>query len=130
MIERPPRSTPTDTFFPYAALVRTDAVTRSDPATLRGLPGVKAATVTNQVPFVNSSWNTAVNMTSEQQQPTLHATVYMGEEQFLDTLGPRIVAGRQFAPDEFIEWSAFDAPDADVEIPSVIITRSMADKLF
>src|SRR3546814_16995513 len=59
-------------------------------------------------------------MTSEQQQPTLHATVYMGEEQFLDTLGPRIVAGRQFAPDEFIEWSAFDAPDADVEIPSVI----------
>src|SRR3546814_3811496 len=69
-------------------------------------------------------------MTSEQQQPTLHATVYMGEEQFLDTLGPRIVAGRQFAPDEFIEWSAFDAPDADVEIPSVIITRSMADKLF
>src|SRR3546814_3968363 len=69
-------------------------------------------------------------MTSEQQQPTLHATVYMGEEQFLDTLGPRIVAGRQFAPDEFIEWSAFDAPDADVEIPSVIIPRSMADKLF
>src|SRR3546814_10093069 len=81
-----------------------DALTRSDLATLRGLPGVKAATVTNQVPFVNSSWNTSVNMTSEQQQPTLHATVYMGEEQFLDTLGPRIVAGRQFAPDEFIEW--------------------------
>src|SRR3546814_7388541 len=81
-----------------------DALTRSDLATLRGLPGVKAATVTNQVPFVNSSWNTSVNMTSEQQQPTLHATVYMGEEQFLDTLVPRIVAGRQFAPDEFIEW--------------------------
>src|SRR3546814_15869768 len=132
MIRRPPRSTRTDTLFPYPTVFRSnaDAMTRSDLATLRGLPGVKAATVTNQVPFVNSSWNTSVNMTSEQQQPTLHATVYMGEEQFLDTLGPRIVAGRQFAPDEFIEWSAFDAPDADVEIPSVIITRSMADKLF
>src|SRR3546814_803371 len=143
MIRRPPRSTRTDTLFPYTTRFRSriqltgigeddnaDALTRSDLATLRGLPGVKAATVTNQVPFVNSSWNTSVNMTSEQQQPTLHATVYMGEEQFLDTLGPRIVAGRQFAPDEFIEWSAFDAPDADVEIPSVIITRSMADKLF
>src|SRR3546814_14578529 len=33
-----------------------DALNRSDLATLRGLPGVKAATVTNQVPFVHSSW--------------------------------------------------------------------------
>ena len=107
-----------------------DALTRSDLALLRGLPGVKAATVTNQVPFVNSSWNTSVNMTKDQKQPTLVATVYMGEEQFLDTLGPKLVAGRNFAPDEFIEWAALDAPDSKVSIPSVIITRSMADKLF
>ncbi|MFC3714652.1 ABC transporter permease [Luteimonas soli] len=107
-----------------------DALTRSDLALLRGLAGVKAATVTNQVPFVKSSWNTSVRMSTDQKQPTLSATVYMGENQFLDTLGPKLVAGRQFAPDEFIEWSAFNAPDADIEIPSVIITRSMADKLF
>src|SRR3546814_4604960 len=106
-----------------------DALTRSDLATLRGLPGVKAATVTTHVPSENSSWNTTVHMNREQQKPTLHATVYMGEEQFLDTLGPRIVGGRQFAPDEFIEWSAFDAPDAYVEIPWVIITIIMADIL-
>ena len=107
-----------------------DALTRSDLATLRGLPGVKAATVTNQVPFVNSSWNTSVNMAKEQQQPTLSATVYMGEEQFIDTLGPRIVAGRQFTDDEFVDWTAFSAPGSKVSVPSVIITRSMADKLF
>lgn len=106
------------------------ALTRSDLAALRGLPGVKAATVTNQVPFVNSSWNTSVTMVKDQKQPTLSATVYMGEEQFLDTLGPKLVAGRKFAPDEFIEWAALDAPDSKVSIPSVIITRSMADKLF
>ena len=106
------------------------ALTRSDLAALRGLPGVKAATVTNQVPFVNSSWNTSVTMVKDQKQPTLSATVYMGEEQFLDTLGPKLVAGRNFAPDEFIEWAALDAPDSKVSIPSVIITRSMADKLF
>ena len=106
------------------------ALTRSDLAALRGLPGVKAATVTNQVPFVNSSWNTSVTMVKDQKQPTLSATTYMGEEQFLDTLGPKLVAGRNFAPDEFIEWAALDAPDSKVSIPSVIITRSMADKLF
>ena len=107
-----------------------EALTRSDLALLRGLPGVKAASVTNQVPFVNSSWNTSVTMVKDQQQPTLHATVYMGDEQFLAALGPKVVAGRNFAADEFIEWSALDAPDSKVSIPAVIITRSMADKLF
>ena len=107
-----------------------EALTRSDLALLRGLPGVKAASVTNQVPFVNSSWNTSVNMTKDQKQPTMNATVYMGDEQFLDTLGPRLVAGRNFSADEFVEWSALDAPDSKVSIPSVIITQSMADKLF
>ena len=107
-----------------------EALTRSDLALLRGLPGVKAASVTNQVPFVNSSWNTSVNLMKDQKQATLHATTYMGDEQFLAALGPNLVAGRGFAADEFIEWSALDAPDSKVSIPSVIITQSMADKLF
>ena len=107
-----------------------EALTRSDLALLRGLPGVKAASVTNQVPFVNSSWNTSIQMEKDQKQATMNATVYMGDEQFLDALGLKLVAGRNFAADEFIEWSALDAPSSKVSIPSVIITRSMADKLF
>ena len=107
-----------------------EALTRSDLAALRGLPGVKAASVTNQVPFVSSSWNTSVNMVKDQQQPTLSATTYMGDEQFLAALGPKLVAGRNFTSDEYIEWSALDAPGSKVSIPAVIITQSMADKLF
>ena len=107
-----------------------EALTRSDLALLRGLPGVKAASVTNQVPFTNSSWNTGVRMVKDQKQSTLNSTVYMGDEQFLDALGLKLVAGRKFAADEFIEWAALDAPDSKVSIPAVIITQSMADKLF
>lgn len=107
-----------------------DALTLSDLAVLRGLSGVKAATVTNQVPFVNSSWNTGVRMSKDQKQPTLSATVYMAEEQFMDTLGLKLVAGRWFVADEFIDFSVLDAPDSNVSIPSMVITRSMADKLF
>jgi len=107
-----------------------DALTSSDLALLRGLPGVKAATVTNQVPFVNSSWNTGVTMVKDQKQPTLSATIYMGDEQFLAALGPKVVAGRNFASDEFIEWSALDAPGSKISVPAVIITQSLADKLF
>ena len=107
-----------------------EAQTKSDLAMLRGLPGVTAATVTNQVPFVNSSWNTSVTMEKDQKQPTLSSTVYMGEDQFIDALGLKLVAGRRFAPDEYVEWKVLDAPDSKVSIPAVIITRSMADKLF
>ena len=107
-----------------------EALTRSDLALLRGLPGVKAASVTNQIPFVSSSWNTSINLAKDQQKATLHATIYMGDEQFLATLGPRLVAGRHFATDEYIEGSALDGPGNNVSIPSTIITQSMADKLF
>ncbi len=106
------------------------ALTRSDLAMLRSLPGVKAATVTNQVPFVSSSWNTSVTMEKDQKQPTLGATVYMAEAQFLDTLGPKIVAGRAFNTDEFIDAAVLDAPGAEVSIPASIITQSLATRLF
>jgi putative ABC transport system permease protein len=108
----------------------TAAQTRSDLAMLRGLPGVKAATTVNQVPFVRSSWNGGVNLQPDQQQPTLHATNYMTEDQFIDTFGLNLVAGRTFAPDEYIEYAQLISPDFKIGVPSVIITRSMAERLF
>jgi putative ABC transport system permease protein len=107
-----------------------DALTTTDLAALRALPGVKDATVTNQVPFVSSSWNSSVTMTKDQQQPTLSSTVYMGNDHFIDTLGLKLVAGRNFSSDELIDWKLINAPNSKIAIPSVIITRSMADKLF
>ena len=107
-----------------------EALTRTDLAALRALPGVRDATVTNQVPFVNSSWNTSVTMTKDQQQPTLSATTYMGDDHFLDTFGLKLIAGRNFTPDELIAWKDFNAPNAKISLPSMIITRSMAEKLF
>ncbi len=107
-----------------------DAQTRSDLAVLRGLPGVKNATVVNQVPFVNSSWNSGVRMTQDQKQQTMNATVYMAEDAFIDTFGLKLVAGRNFNPDEYLDYSVINQPDYDGSIPAVIITRSMADRLF
>ncbi|MEO6226378.1 MAG: FtsX-like permease family protein [Thermomonas sp.] len=107
-----------------------EAMTRSDLAMLRGLPGVKAAAVANQVPYVDSSWNTSIKMVKDQKQPTMNATVYMTGDSFMDTMGLKLVAGRRFNTDEFLEWSALNAPNSKAHIPSVIITRSVADKLF
>ena len=106
------------------------AQTRSDLAALRGLPGVTAATVLNQVPFVNSSWNSSVNLTPDQQQSTLNATNYMAEDHFIRTLGLNLVAGRDFLPEEYQEWDEFQRGDAERGIPAAIITRKVAERLF
>lgn len=106
------------------------ALTSSDLAQLRGLPGVQDAVVTNEVPFVNSSWNSTVTFTKEQAQPTLSSTIYMGDDHFLRTLGLKLVAGRDFTSDELVDWKSLDAPNSKVPVPSAIITQSMADKLF
>jgi putative ABC transport system permease protein len=106
------------------------ALTRADMTALRGLPGVKAAVATNQVPFTSSSWNTSVGLQPDQDRPTAGLTMYMGDEHFLPTFGPRLVEGRNFNPDEIQEWDVIDAPGADIPPPAVIITRKAAEKLF
>lgn len=107
-----------------------EAQTRADLAMLRAMPGVKAATTINQVPFVNSSWNSGVNLEPDQQQSTLNASNYMSEEQFIDTFGLNLVAGRNFSPDEYVEFAALNAPESQVRVSSMIITRTMAERLF
>jgi putative ABC transport system permease protein len=109
-----------------------DAAARAseDLAVLRAIPGVKAATLGNQIPYGDSSWNSSVNLEAEQQNPTLNASVYLGEEQLLETLGLQLVAGRDFAPDEYVDFDALNEPGADVAIPAVILTRATAERLF
>ncbi len=107
-----------------------DAITRSDLANLRGMPGVKNATVTNQVPFVNSSWNTSVTLKPDQDRQSANITMYLGDEKFVDTFGLNIVEGRNFTSDEMVEWSVVSAPGAKVDPTAVIITRVVAEKLF
>ncbi len=106
------------------------ARTRTDLAALRAIPGVKDATVVNQVPFVNSSWNSGVRLTAEQQQSTLVATTYMADEHFLSTFGSRLIAGRGFNSDEFLNFEAVDKSAEPVGIPVAIITRRMAERLY
>jgi putative ABC transport system permease protein len=106
------------------------ALTQTDLAALRALPGVKGATVTNQVPFNNSSWNSSVNLTKEQTHQNLNATVYMGDTQFVDTMGLKLVAGRNFTPDEIVTWEEMDKPNSKVQPHVAILTRQTAEKLW
>ncbi|KRA16222.1 MULTISPECIES: FtsX-like permease family protein [unclassified Lysobacter] len=106
------------------------SVTQADLAALRALPGVKAATVSNQVTFGNSSWNSGVSVKQDQPFPNLSATTYFGDEQLLDTLGLNLIAGRRFTNDEYINYEDFDKLPADAGVPAAIVTKVVAEKLF
>src|SRR5690606_6552309 len=106
------------------------ALTASDLALLRALPGVKAAATTNQVIYGGSSWNTGVSVTPDQTTPNFNAAMYIGSAELPETLGLKLVKGRFFRPDEMIEWEVANAPGARTQIPSVVITQAMADKLW
>ena len=105
------------------------ALSKQDVAALRALPGVTAATALNHVPFDNSSWNSSVSLQPEQAMPNLNAAVYLGEN-LVDSLGLRVVEGRDFTPDEYVDWEALNEANSKLSIPSVILTREAARKLF
>jgi putative ABC transport system permease protein len=107
-----------------------EAMTREDLALLSALPGVRGAVVTNQVPYGNSSWNTDVNLTPDQTHASLNVATYYGSEQLVETFGLRLIAGRDFNPDEYVDYEAVDKPDSKVKIAAIIITRRMAERLF
>ena len=100
-----------------------------DVAALRALPGVKAATALNHVPFDNSSWNSSVSLKPAQPMPNLNTAVYLGEH-LIDTLGLTLVEGRDFAAEEYVDWEALSEPDSKLTLPTVIVSRAVAQKLF
>jgi len=107
-----------------------DALTQTDLASLRALPGVKNASITNQVAFNNSSWNSSVNLTKEQTHQNLNSTIYMGDQNLLDTMGLKLVGGRNFHPDEIVAYTDMDKPNSKVQPRAAIITRTMGEKLW
>ncbi|MDR6673285.1 FtsX-like permease family protein [Xanthomonas sp. 1678] len=111
--------------------VNAAARTREDLAALRAVPGVRSATVLNQVPFVRYSWNTSLSLTPDQERPTLNAAQYMAEESSLKTLGLRLAAGRDFAPDEYVDLEAAQSNRTVRDKgTAIILNRATAEKMF
>jgi putative ABC transport system permease protein len=105
------------------------SLTREDLAALHAIPGVAAVAATNEVPFGNSSWNSGVSLTPEQKESTLNATTYMDSGEMFEVFGLKLVGGRDFNADEYLDFDpdkGFSALNARV----AIITRAMAQKLY
>ena len=103
-----------------------DARMRADLATLRNLPGVRDAFASQAYPFGGWGRLERIKLRLDQTVRAQLAISYYADQHALDTYGIRLVAGRNFRPDEIISLGTYDK-----SVPAVvIITRDLARKLF
>ena len=109
---------------------RADAMslTMQDLDALRQIPGIKSVAVTNMIPFGGSSWNSSVSTIPDDPASPINAGMYVGSTDLIETLGVRIVSGRDFTLEEYVQYEDVLADRS--KISSVIVTQGVADKLF
>ncbi len=102
------------------------ATIREDLAMLRQLPGVASAATTNAVPMSESGWGAGLSLQPHQKSSTADTAIYIVDDKGLDTFGVKLIAGRDFKPEEVT-----DTKFGDTLRPSVIIvTEAVAKKMF
>ncbi len=107
-----------------------DGKTTQDLQQLRALPGVKAVAVSNQVIFGRNSNNTTVTRTKDQTSgDRFHSAQYSGDEAIMDAMGLKLVAGRNYKPEEYQFGSRVEEA-GEVRVPQIIISRALAEAMF
>jgi putative ABC transport system permease protein len=94
---------------------------------VRKVPGVRGAYLTNSMPLSGGGWSTSVSLRAEEEgNRDRGAAIYMADETAIDTLGLKLVAGRNFEPGE-VDWFEDNTP---MQPKSIIITEALAKRLF
>ncbi|MEP6939403.1 MAG: FtsX-like permease family protein [Rudaea sp.] len=127
---RPSGMNEVDTFmissFGFGSDFNTKNAFIEDLALLRQLPGVVDASPMNTVPMSDSGWSEQITMAPGQKVATTGSAMYFVDDHGIDAYGFKLVAGRNFKPEEITQRDrgAISMP------PSVIVTQALADKLF
>ncbi|MEP6862859.1 MAG: FtsX-like permease family protein [Deltaproteobacteria bacterium] len=103
-------------------------VTRQDLEALKAVSGVKDAAVTNMVPFGNSSWNTSISTIPDDPSAPINVATYMGSRDLIETLGVKLIAGRDLTPEEYVEYS--NGGGSNLHIASILITKGVAERMY
>ncbi len=102
------------------------ATQTADLALLRQMPGVASASSTNSVPMSNGGWGEGLNLKPNQKTSSASTTVYIVDQQGLDTFGVNLVSGRNFKAEEIASIKFGDTLRPAV----IIVTQALANKLF
>ncbi|HEX7341125.1 MAG TPA: FtsX-like permease family protein [Rhodanobacteraceae bacterium] len=102
---------------------------RVDLAALRAIPGVTSAAAVDALPFNGNNWSTTASITPNGQN-VAQLSVFNGTPGELQTLGLKLVAGRDFRADEYVPKHATANNGGLQHVPAVIVTRALAERLF
>lgn len=107
-----------------------DANIRTDLDTLRHVAGVRDAFASNDSPLAYghsvNAMPTRVKLKPDQTTRPQFAMLSTADDHAIDTLGVSLVAGRNFRAEEIVAVG----PNDKIAPASIIITRSLANKLF
>ena len=104
-----------------------EAATREDLAALRGLPGVKAASLFSNIPLSGGGSSNGFQAKPGEVSPkeTIQGNNYDVDEQAIAALGVKLIAGRPFEASEILP------PSETYEMsPQAIVTRAFAKEMF
>ena len=105
------------------------AGTREDLAALRALPGVRSAALVSGIPFGGSMTRSGVNVKPGQDRSIFPVAMLDADVGLPDALGVKLVAGRDFRPDEILEQADVEK-EGDYKLPGILVTRAVAERLF
>jgi putative ABC transport system permease protein len=98
-----------------------------DLETLRAIPGVVSASETNQMPLSQGGWGLTLSLDPKKPAEAMGGAAYFAGGPLIDTLGLKLVAGRDFRPEEIKDLdSEKDEPTAEL----IILTQALATKIY
>ena len=115
--------------FYYGKSVDKDAQTSIDLAFFRDQAGVKSVTATNSLPLGgnNNSSTVCYELTdSSPENCPAGVSIFRAGEDFIDTLGLQIIAGRSFTSADYKESKGLANIDSNV----LIVSQQLADRYF
>src|SRR5687768_9003121 len=101
------------------------AVTARDIDAMRAIPGVKSVASSNMLPFGGSSWNSSVSTKPDDPDAPANLAMWVGTPDLIETMGVKIIAGRDFTPEEYVLFK--DVRENKAKMGSLVVTKTVAD---
>lgn len=118
----------TFSLFNFDPLIDKTAQNKIDQQILRGLPNVIDATSTNMLPLSGGGWSSTLNLGPypDSAKSTPQFAMYLGTDHTIETLGIKLIEGRNFYPHELKD--NLDSPSRLAIISSVLAKAIWPDE--
>jgi putative ABC transport system permease protein len=96
-------------------------------ATLRSVPSVVSAALTNQIPLSQSGWNSSVQTSLAEGASSQTASIYISPDSLVKTWGLKLIEGRDITPADVEE---IDTATSKKRPERAIISKALAQNLW